>query len=165
MTGDQNSRLEARNNQLDVIENQIGLSYVDKEMPPASVSEIQKYLDMTRNQLEAMSVEDCEHAAYIITSYSLWLQRYINRIKSIKYWASNELKKIVAKEFDNYSGPWDLRETKISNENEAAARLKEIEIYSEQQSLRLEYLPRSLDNLSKRIDSIKFSKMRHANGD
>jgi hypothetical protein len=159
MNGDQNSRLDERNTLLDNIEKQLGLIALPKE-PNLDKNEINKIMELSRTELEALSTEDCEYGSYLVSQYSMFVQRHINRLNAIKIWAENELKQIVASAFDTHTGPWEMREPKIVNENSAAKKLKDMSIFAEQQLARLDNIPRRLDALSSRLDGLKFSKIR-----
>lgn len=163
MSGETNSVkdvLDQRSEVLDKIEEQLGLGRFDKESPPVQPAEIQRYLSMSRDELESLSEEDCTYGSTQISQYLIFVQRHINRLKSIRSWACNELKKIVAKEFDNFSGPWEMREYKVVSENDVAEKLKNMEVFAEQQILRMDYLPQALKNLADQINSIKFLRIK-----
>jgi len=136
---------------LDEYEIKIGLPrstvFIDSE-------EIQKYLNMKRNEIEKLTGEDCAQISYRLAQFSFYLQRTCNREQARINWADHELNAIVMTKIPQYSstgGQYTKHEVAFHlalQENEVAQKLDKIKSIASQRVNRLNYLSTSLKHLS-----------------
>lgn len=143
----QKERLAARNLLLDQYENKIGLP---PNLPPGDESELQEYLVMDRQTIEAMSPNRAISISIRMSQYAFYLQRCINRDKSILTWADSELTGLIVKHLGDYDKftKYEAKVALICNENIAAQEIKTIQSYASQRIDRLSDLSSGIRNLS-----------------
>lgn len=73
------------------------------ELPKTASRTIDKYLSMTRNEIEAMTPELATAAAVDIKLYSYYLTKVINKNTARLKFCETELKRGIARESQNYS--------------------------------------------------------------
>lgn len=130
---------------LDEYEGKNGLpQYVEKN----NDDNIKKYLSISREQMEAMSIEDCANAALILGGFSFYLQRTVNRESARVSWAENMLKKIIAGKENNFRGSWDSQFQQAVNNDDYAKQLLKLKQYAQSRIDRLNYLSNSIRNMS-----------------
>lgn len=130
---------------LDEYEGKNGLpQYVEKN----NDDNIKKYLSISREQMEAMSIEDCANAALILGGFSFYLQRTVNRESARMTWAENMLKKIIAGKENNFRGSWDSQFQQAVNNDDYAKQLLKLKQYAQSRMDRLNYLSNSIRNMS-----------------
>lgn len=130
---------------LDEYEGKNGLpQYVEKN----NDDNIKKYLSISREQMEAMSIEDCANAALILGGFSFYLQRTVNRESARVTWAENMLKKIIAGKENNFRGSWDSQFQQAVNNDDYAKQLLKLKQYAQSRIDRLNYLSNSIRNMS-----------------
>ena len=94
---------------LDSYEKSIGLPAYSK-----NDSEVDKYMNMSRNVLEKLSQEDCAQIAYMLSSYAFYLQRMHNREASRITWAKKVLRGALADITGTYGGKFSTYEERRS---------------------------------------------------
>lgn len=132
---------------LDEYENACGLPHNNN---PGNTTEIEGYLNMSRDMIEKLNPQDCTQIAYRLSLLGFHLQRCINRETARISWASTELKKIVAKESGNFDKftKHEVKVELIQLNNSYANSLGRIINYAEQRVARLEFLTSSIKNLA-----------------
>ncbi len=143
----QKERLSKRSLLLDTYENQIGLP---PNLPPGDEGELQEYLIMDRQVIEAMSPDKAYSISVRMSQYGFYLQRCINRDKSILTWADSELTKLIAKHLSDYDQftKYEAKVALICRENVAAQEIQDIKSYASQRIDRLSELSAGIRNLS-----------------
>lgn len=152
----QREKLEKRRQLLDDYEHSIGLP---SNTPPGTENELQQYLNMTRNQIEALDITTALSISIRLSQFSIYFQRAINREKTNKTWAESELSFLICKEalqFDRYT---PHKTELICRENIAANELRQILNYAQQRIERLEELASGLRNLSYVISLIAKARL------
>ena len=150
------------NKLLDEYENKIGLPV---NVPPGDENELQEYLSMDRQTVEAMSPDRAIAISVRLSQYSFYLQRCLNRDKAIKTWADSELNSIIATHFNDYDKytKYEMRASLICKENSAAKELQSIMIYASQRIERLNDLSGGIKNLSYVISLVFKNKIGDSN--
>ena len=93
---------------------------------------------------------------YVLSSYSLSIQRKTNRSQAIRGWASKCLDRMVAKTYKDYDAmlKYEIRRASVAINDEYAKRL--YEIISEQDMILddLGYLSQSVNNISNSLGNL-----------
>lgn len=152
-------RLETIDAALDEYESKCGLS---KLTAPGAEEELDRYLSMSRDEVEKLTPDLCSGILYRLSQYAFYLKRLYNREKSRTIWAKQQLNEIVAKEIDNYDKytKADINIAKITNGNSYALSLQKIMTYAEQRSTRLEELANFIKHLSDSMKAIQMTKVQ-----
>lgn len=139
--------MEVVNRALDDYEQECGLP---KPQKPCDSDEIDKYFNMTRDQIEKLTAEDCGQIAYRLSQMSFHIQRLFNREKSRMTWAKSKLDSMVAAESQQYD-KWTKYEVKvelIKRQNIYANSLGKILTYAQQRIDRLTSISIQIHNLA-----------------
>jgi hypothetical protein len=152
----QKDKLEMRRDLLDEYERSIGLP---TNTPPGEENELQQYLNMTRNQIEALDAGTAVGISYRLSQFAFYFQRAINREKANKTWAENELKYIICKDLLQYDSYTPNKTELVCRENSAARELRSIGIYAQQRIERLEEISAGLRSLSFSISNVAKNRM------
>lgn len=121
--------------------------------------DIEKYLSMSRDQMEKLTIQDCAEIAVVISSFSFHLQRCLNRENSRVNWASNKLKEIISGKENQYRGSWDSQFNQAVQENSFTRKLLKLKNYSQQRSDRLTFLSSAAKHLSEMYMNLQRSKV------
>lgn len=70
--------------------------------------QVDEALSLTKEQLRALSAEQCGEYSYLLSGYSLYVQRCINEATMRMNWCEGSIKKLLAKEYNNYNKPGDF---------------------------------------------------------
>ena len=136
-------RLEKLDSILDSYESELGIPPYKKEFYDDS---IQQYLQLSRNQIEKLTPEQCAEAALLLASLSFHLQRSYNREIARVNWA------------DQYKGSWESQFNQAIKEDTYATKVQQIKRYAQQRGDRLTYLASSIKNISDIFLSVQKSK-------
>lgn len=146
---------------LDEYESSIGLGKYSQTHNFAE-SELSQYFNMTRDEVEKLTPEDCAQISYRLAQYAFFLQRTINRETARHNWAEESIKETIADEINNYKGYGYLEKSlQAIKHNEKASALSKIKKYAQQRIDRLSYLANSVKNLSDIILSVQKTKVKH----
>lgn len=143
---------------LDEYESSIGLNKYE-EVPEYAES-VNKYLGMSRDKIEQLSVEDCAYASYILSSFSFHIQRASNRELSRLNWAKSQIKDVICKVTHQYQGNWHNQEQQAILDNEYTRKLNSIQTYCQQRLDRLTYLSSSIRNVADTFNQIQKAKVK-----
>jgi hypothetical protein len=130
--------------------------------PPGTEEELNKYLNLTPQQLKDIPVEECSVVAYRLCQYSIYIQRLINKEKVRLCWADSQLTYILSIHHDNYKNVIAKQELKVqmvANENPAAQKLIDIIRLCNQRVLSLEYICSGLANMQTVLSNMQKSKI------
>lgn len=146
---------------LDEYEQGIGISkYVSNSLPE---DELNVYFQMSRDQIEKLTPDDCGQIAYRLGQFALHIQRSINRELARMNWAEETIKEVIADEVNEYKGYGYIEKSiQAIKHNERASSLNKIKKYAKQRSDRLQYIANSIKNLSDIMLSISRTKVKHA---
>jgi len=146
---------------LDEYEQGIGISkYVSNSLPE---DELNVYFQMSRDQIEKLTPDDCGQIAYRLGQFALHIQRSINRELARMNWAEETIKEVIADEVNEYKGYGYIEKSiQAIKHNERALSLNKIKKYAKQRSDRLQYIANSIKNLSDIMLSISRTKVKHA---
>jgi thymidylate synthase len=76
-------------------------------------TDIEYILNYTASQIRSFSSEECGINAFLLQQYTLYLQKQINRLKSISGWATSNIKMLTAKEGKNYGNNYTRYDERI----------------------------------------------------
>ena len=158
MTQKIKDRMKVVDTTLDNYEQKLGLSGV--ATPPGTEEELNGYLNMNRDELQALSQEDCSQISYRLAQFALYIQRTSNREQSRITWAKAVTGDIVAPLLDGY-GQYTKYEVKlelIAKDNEAVAKLKSIIRHAQERLNRLEYVSTGIRYMSEVMTDLRRTK-------
>jgi hypothetical protein len=128
-------------------------------LPESAFSDIEKYLNMSRDELEKLSAQDCASIAYRLSTFSFHISRCWNIENTRVHWADNIIKSVIADEVGNYNGyGYVEKAAKAIKHNEYASKLNDIRIYAQQRANRLYDLSNHITNIAKSINNIQWRK-------
>lgn len=126
-------------------------------------TEINRYLSMSRDEIEKLNPEDCAQIAYRLSQFGFYLQRSLNREIARFNWSEESIKECIADEINNYKGYGYLEKSlQAIKHNDRATNLYKIKKYAQQRMDRLSYLANNIKNLSDILLSIQRTKVKHA---
>lgn len=141
---------------LDEYEIKLGLTkYLEKDTEDDS----KKYLSLSRDQMEKMTVEQCAEAALILGGLSYHLQRSYNREITRVNWATNILKQIISGKEIQYKGSWESQFQQAIKENDYAKKVLNIKEYAQQRADRITYLGTAIKNMSDLFVNLQRAKV------
>lgn len=150
-------KMEKIDSILDEYENSIGLSTYQIDFPNSNTANA--YINMSRDQIEKMSIEGCAEAAYILGSLSFHIQRSMNREVARLNWAKTTIKEIICKRSSQYNGTWGNQDMQATLDNDASRKLHDIQKYCQQRIDRLTYLSNSIKNMSDLFINLQRAKV------
>lgn len=133
---------------------------------PGEAEELERYLIMSRNELESTSAAEAGYIAYRLAQFAFHIQRAQNRELARVGWAENEIELTIAPELNNYKGyGYKEKAGQAIKENSHASILNKIKIYAKQRADRLNYQATGLKNLADIMRSIQMNKRDEAKND
>ena len=148
-------RLRAVEKILDEYEVKIGLSLFEEN----NSSEAEKYLSMTREQMEKLDIEGCAQAALVLGSFAFYIQRSYNRELSRVNWAESVLKNLISGREQQYKGSWDSQFAQAVKEDSYAEGVYKIKQYAKQRADRLTFLANSIKNVGDLFSNLQRAKV------
>ena len=146
---------------LDEYENSLGLPKYNTS--GINESEFNDYLNMSRDEIEKLTPEDCGAVALRLNQFSFYTQRTINREQARYDWAEDTIKNIIADEINNYKGYGYIEKAaQAIKHNDRANSLEKIKKYAKQRINRLSYLANAINNMSNTLLNIQKLKVKHA---
>jgi len=142
---------------LDEYESRIGLPLFVEDS--TDETEVQKYLSMSREQMERLNLQDCAQAAILLGSFSFHIQRCHNRESARVKWADNRLKALVSGKEQQYKGSWDSQFNQAVKDDDFARGLLKLKNYAQQRADRLTYLSTSVKNISDLFVNLQRAKV------
>ena len=152
-------RLDQIDNGLDAYESNLGLGSYAGDFHHQSVKQ---YMNMPRQQMEKLTVDECAEAALLLGGFSFYLQRSYNREIARVNWASSNLKRMMSGRELQYKGSWDSQYYQAIREDGYALKLESIKTYAQQSADRLTYLASSVKNLSDLFVNLQRAKISRA---
>ena len=148
-------RLEKLDNVLDEYESSLGLPQFHNDFHDDSAKQ---YLQLTRDQIEKLTPEQCSEAALLISSLAFHIQRSYNREVARINWADRILKSTIAGKEQSYRGSWESQFNQAVKEDGYANKIADIKRYAQQRADRLTYLSSSMKNMSDVFLNVQRSK-------
>ena len=152
-------RLDQIDKVLDEYESNLGLGSYAGDFHYQSVKQ---YINMPRQQMEKLTVDECAEAALLLGGFSFYLQRSYNREIARVNWASSNLKRMMSGRESQYKGSWDSQYYQAIREDGYALKLESIKTYAQQRADRLTYLASSVKNLSDLFVNLQRAKISRA---
>jgi len=117
-----------------------------------------QYLQLSRNQIEKLTPDQCGEAALLLASLSFYLQRSYNREIARINWADKTLKTCIAGREQSYKGSWESQFNQAVKEDTYTNKISNIKRYAQQRADRINYLSSSIKNISDIFLSVQKSK-------
>tara|TARA_B100000809_G_scaffold43298_1_gene37592 strand:+ start:743 stop:1231 length:489 start_codon:yes stop_codon:yes gene_type:complete len=130
---------------LDEYETSLGLPKFNADFHDNSAKQ---YLQLSRNQIEKLTPEQCSEAAMLLASLSFHLQRSYNREVARINWADRTLKVCIAGREQSYKGSWESQFNQAVKEDTYTSKISDIKRYAQQRADRTNYLSSSIKNIS-----------------
>lgn len=111
-------------------------------------NEVIKYLNIKKELMEKMSIQECAEAALILGSFSFYLQRSYNREYAKAQWADQKIKEIISGKENQYRGSWESQYYQAIRENKVTERLLNAKKHAEARCNRLNYLANNVKHMS-----------------
>ena len=106
------------------------------------------YLQLSRNEIEKLTPDQCAEAALLLASLSFHLQRSYNREIARVNWSTSLIKKTAAGREGQYSGSWESQHYQAVKGDGYTSKLDRVRVYAQQRADRLTYLSSSVKNIS-----------------
>ena len=121
-----------------------------KNEAPGEESELQEYLTMPADVIESISAERTLSVSIRLSQFSYYIQRLINKHKSMRTWVDFQLNKVIASRIDSLDKytKTEIKIAQICRDNEEAQQLSRLKLYASQEIDRLSELSSGLKNLS-----------------
>ena len=149
-------RLAKLDSVLDEYESSLGLPSFNDNFHDDTAK---KYLQLTRNQIEKLTPDQCSEAALLLSSLAFHIQRSYNREVARSNWADRVLKSTVAGKEQSYRGSWESQFNQAIKEDGYATKIADIKRYAQQRADRLTYLSSSIKSMSDIFLSVQRSKV------
>ena len=148
-------QLDKLDNVLDEYESSLGLPKFSNEFHDNTAKQ---YLQLSRDQIEKLTPEQCSEAALLLSSLAFHIQRNYNREIARINWATKTLKTTLAGREQAYKGSWESQFNQAANEDGYAKKISDIQRYAQQRADRLTYLSSSIKNVSDIFINVQKSK-------
>ena len=148
-------QLEKLDSILDEYEASLGIPKFSSDFHDDSAKQ---YLQLSRNQIEKLTPEQCAEAALLLASLSCHLQRSYNREIARVNWADQVMKTAVAGREQQYKGSWESQFNQAIKEDGYTSKVLTIKRYAQQRADRVTYLSSSVKNISDIFLSVQRSK-------
>jgi hypothetical protein len=126
-----------------------------------------RYLDLPTSKLRDMTADECGEASYVLSNYSMYLQKEINKYTSIQRYCDVKIDFIISREIDNVGGQYSKYEQKrilCIRQNDVASQLFKLRNNIEMYLTNLYDLPRKVENMSRTLVELQQSKRRKYSG-
>lgn len=124
---------------------------------------VDKYLEITPEGLGKMGADELAEGAYLLTQYSEYLQREINKQQSILEWADRNIDMLVYPVLNNYGDSYVKFEQKKASaimENPTAKELMSIRGKAQNHLTALKDLPYKIDKRADRLAALNVTRRR-----
>lgn len=123
----------------------------------------EKYLNLSPDQLSKLSAEECGEGAYLLSQYSEYIQREINKQTAILDWADHYINKLVYPKLNDYGDGFVKFEYKIAcaiKENPLAKELSEIKVKASTHLTSLRELPYKIEKRADRLAALQVTRRK-----
>jgi len=140
---------------LDQFEEKIGLPvYTD-----VLHTETEKYLNLTTEELERLSPDECDHIGIHLDRLAFHIQRAYNRELAHVTWATENLKMCIADKCQSYRGSFIQQEQQAIKGDDYATKLNRMKCFAQQRVDRLSFIASSLHKRSDKLFSLKSKRL------
>lgn len=130
---------------------------------PYSADRYAQILSMTSEELDKLTIEDCVKNEYLLASYALFIKRVLNTEQSRIVFLEHKINSIICQiDTDRYNS-WQVRRYQAIKDNAAAQKYQEDLIVAQQKHARLEDLYFGINNISDKLNNIRYMKQRELN--
>ena len=118
-----------------------------------------EYLEMTGQQLKALTAQECGIGAFLIEQRALHIQIEYNKENGRANWAERTIALVIADKVNNYKGySYVERSLQAIKEDSYASRLEKIRAQAKARASRLEHISTKLNNVSKTLIGLQYIK-------
>lgn len=124
---------------------------------------VDKYLELPPDQLNKLSADECAEGAYLLTQYSEYLQREVNKQQNILDWANRNIDMLVLPVINNYGDSYVKFEQKKASailENPRAKDLFVISGKAQNHLTALKDLPYKIDRRADRLAALNVTRRK-----
>jgi hypothetical protein len=115
----------------------------------ARLEEVHQYLEMSRDEIEALDASACAGIAYVLEQFAMHVQRAQNREIARVNWAKACVKETIANELNDYKGyGYEEKSMQAIKGNDVALTYDKIARYAQQRVDRLQFIAASIKNLA-----------------
>lgn len=126
-----------------------------------NIEEVKGYLQMDRNELRALSAEDCGEISYIVCQLALEIQREVNKQTAMEKWADAQINKAIADTITNYKiYNYDGQKQAAIKDNEYARKCLEVKMNAAIRVTDLQDMAKEIKNLGSILLDIRYTKIR-----
>ena len=152
-------RLKWLNDQLDKFEQSIGLPvYV------SSNEDYRKYMNLSNNELRALTSEECREGAYLLSDYSYHVNKQMNRENSRAGWCEREIWRTIAPHLDQYKTSKYQSNDELKYlamlDNEYADKLHRLQTGCLARAEQLKNISHQIDKIADRLSSLAYCKVQ-----
>lgn len=121
--------------------------------------EARRVLSLSPLLLKKLGPVELGEIAFVLSQYSHRLQQAVNREQSRITWATESVKKLVAKKVSAYTGySYDERKSKAIADDDAAQKLESIRVQAQMRVDRVSFLSARASELAKTAMSLASTK-------
>lgn len=126
-----------------------------------SHSGIEKYFNLSKQELNVMTPDDCGEAIYSLSIYSLYIQKLFNTEISRQNWLDANTKTLITPLLSNYDVySFEERKLRAIRDNALACKCEKLRVLSKVRSDYLYGISQKIEYISKVFNDIKFLKTR-----
>ncbi len=122
-------------------------------------TDAEKYLNMTAQEMRAMTLDECAEASIILSQLSAFIQREQNREACRVKLAEQKLMRAHLND-DSFGGSWDSRKFKAIQNDEALKKWNDIKNYAELRELRLRNISLNIKNIADQFKNLQYAKVK-----
>jgi len=123
-----------------------------------------EYMNLTKEEMKALSVEDLYYGIYALNSLSAAIQKAENAEKSRISWVESELPHLLSKVVSNYKAySYQERLHAAIKDNDYTDKLYQIKCWSQQRLDRLSYMSTRINGISNSLLEIAKSRKYYDN--
>jgi hypothetical protein len=137
------------------------LDSYEKMILPAEDKGAMRYINMSQHELNAMSAEDCNEAAVMLTSLAFHVAKACNKLRAKIRYCNEAILKCIASRTANYryNSP-DERKALAIQEDDFASNTKRQEVSLSCRLERIDYLSLRLEKVADMFASLAATKRR-----
>lgn len=139
-------------------------SKIDLIFPKCQPAIIDKAINLSQEEINVMSAEDCGLHAHTLAQYILYLQKDINRNSVRINWAKNRLNRLLGTVNDQYGDKWTKYEVKLGalcSDNSEAAALNNVILHAESRILSLTNVTMHISLICNTLSNLQTTKRQN----
>jgi hypothetical protein len=135
-------------------DNELGMSNLN-----GNPDEVQRILSLDRAEITKMSREACGECAFVLSQYSLFVQKEFNRENAVLEWVETNLSNVTGKYMGQYSGATlDERKSSVIAENTYARDLFKIRNRVRLKTTNINFLSNKISFMSQVLLAVQSNK-------